>query len=70
VDSGYIYTGIDKQLVKDNRIKIKLADFSFEVFNVDGTKNGEVTRIVPLETNNSVSEDSRKAQFVFQAIKM
>ena len=24
-------------------------DFSFEVFNVDGTKNGEVIRMVPLE---------------------
>ena len=24
-------------------------NFSFEVFNVDGTKNGEVTKIVSLE---------------------
>jgi len=28
---------------------MKLVDFSFEVFNVDGTKNGEVIRMVPLE---------------------
>jgi len=49
VDSGCTHTGIDEQLVKDKRIKIKLVDFSFEVFNVDSTKNGEVTRIVPLK---------------------
>jgi len=36
-------------LVKDKRIQIKPIDFSFEVFNADGTKNGEVTRVVPLE---------------------
>ena len=28
---------------------MKLINFSFEVFNVDGTKNGEVTKVVPLE---------------------
>ena len=28
---------------------MKLVDISFEVFNADGTKNGEVTRFVPLE---------------------
>ena len=49
MDSGCTYIGIDEQLVKNKKIKIKLVDFSFEVFNVDGTKNGEVTRIVPLE---------------------
>ena len=49
VDSRCTYTGIDKQLVKDRRIQTKLIDFSFEVFNTDGTKNGEVTKVVPLE---------------------
>ena len=49
VDSGCTYTGIDKQLVKDKQIQTKPINFSFEVFNTDGTKNGEVTRIVPLE---------------------
>ena len=49
VDSGCTYTGIDKQLVKDKRIQTKLINFSFEVFNADGTKNGEVTKVVPLE---------------------
>ena len=49
VNSGYIYTGIDKQLVKDKRIQMKPINFSFEVFNIDGMKNGEVTRVAPLE---------------------
>jgi len=49
VDSRYIHTGIDKQLVKEKRIQIKLINFSFEVFNVDRTKNREVTKMAPLE---------------------
>ena len=49
VDSGYIHTGIDKQLVKDKRIQTKPINFSFEVFNADRMKNGEVTRVAPLE---------------------
>ena len=49
VDSGCTHTGIDEQLVKDKRIQTKPINFSFEVFNIDGTKNGEMTRVVPLE---------------------
>ena len=49
MDSGCTYTRIDKQLVKDKRIQTKKIDFSFKVFNTDGTKNGEVTKMVPLE---------------------
>ena len=49
MDSGCTYTGIYKQLVKDKRIQIKSIDFSLEVFNADGTKNGEVTKVAPLE---------------------
>jgi len=49
VDSGYIYTGIDEQLVKDKRIQMKPINFSFEVFNIDRTKNGEVNRVALLE---------------------
>jgi len=49
VDSEYTHTGIDKQLVKDKRIQIRPINFSFEVFNADGTKNGEVTKVVSLE---------------------
>ena len=49
VDSGYIHTGINEQLVKEEWIKTKLANVLFEVFNADGTKNGEVTWFTPLE---------------------
>ena len=49
VDSGCTHTGIDKQLVKEKKIQMKAIDFSFEVFNADGTKNGEVTKVAPLE---------------------
>jgi len=49
VDSGCTDTGIDKQLVKDKRIQMKSINFSFEVFDVDRTKNGEVTKVAPLE---------------------
>ena len=46
VDSRCTHIGIDKQLVKN---KIKPINFSFEVFNADGMKNGEVTRVTSLE---------------------
>ena len=49
VDSGCTHTGIDEQLVKDKRIQTKPINFSFEVFNADGTKNGEVTKMMPLK---------------------
>jgi len=49
VDSGCTHTGINEQLVKDKRIQTKPINFSFEVFNTNRTKNGEVTRVVPLE---------------------
>jgi len=49
VDSGCTHTGIDGQLVKDKRIQTKSINFSFEVFNTDRTKNGEVTKVTPLE---------------------
>ena len=49
VDSGCTHTGIDEQLVKEKKIPMKAIDFSFEVFNADGTKNGEVTKVAPLE---------------------
>ena len=49
VDSGCTHTGIDEQLVKDKRIQTKPINFSFKVFNTDGTRNGEVTRVAPLK---------------------
>ena len=49
MDSRCTHTEIDEQLVKDKRIQTKLINFSFEVFNADGTKNREVTKMAPLE---------------------
>ena len=49
VDSRCTHIGIDKQLVKDKKIQMKPLNFSFEVFNADRTKTGEVTRVAPLE---------------------
>ena len=49
VDSRCTHMGIDEQLVKDRRIQIKPINFSFEVFNTDRTKNGEVTKVASLE---------------------
>jgi len=49
MDSGCTYTEIDEQLVKDKRIQTRPINFSFEVFNVNGIKNGEVTRVASLE---------------------
>jgi len=49
VDSECTYIGIDKQLVKEKRIQTKPINFSFEVFNANGTKNREVTKVAPLE---------------------
>jgi len=45
-------------LVKEEKIKTEPMDRSFEVFNADGTKNGEVTRFAPLE----VEIDGHKEQ--------
>ena len=57
VDSGCTHTRINEQLVKDKRIQTKPINFSFKVFNTDGTKNGEVTRVVLLEMKiNSYKE--------------
>ena len=43
VDSGCTHTRINKQLFKEEKIKIKPIDRSFKVFNVDRTKNRKVT---------------------------
>jgi len=49
VDSRCIYIRIDKQLVKEKRIQMKPINFSFKVFNMDRTKNREVTKVAPLK---------------------
>ena len=61
IDLGYTHTRIDKQLVKNKRIQTKLINFSFEVYNADGMKNGEVTNIVPLEVEINGYKEYLKA---------
>ena len=61
VDSGYTYTEINEQLVKDKRIQMKSIDFSFKVFNADGTKNGEVTKVAPLEVEINKHKETLEA---------
>ena len=61
VDFRCTHTGIDKQLVKDKRIQTKPINFLFEVFNADGTKNGEVTKVAPLEIEINRHKEILKA---------
>ena len=61
VDSGCTHTGIDKQLVKEKKIQTKAINFSFEVFNTDGTKNGEVTKVAPLEVEINEHKETLEA---------
>ena len=61
VDSRCTHTGINEQLVKDKNIQMKKIDFSFEVFNADGTKNGEVTKVAPLEVEINGHKETLEA---------
>ena len=61
VNSGCTHTGIDKQLVKEKRIQTKKINFSFEVFNADGTKNREVTKVAPLEVEINGHKETLEA---------
>ena len=61
MDSGYIHTGINEQLVKDKRIQTKPINFSFEVFNADGTKNKEVTKVASLEIEINEHKETLEA---------
>jgi len=61
VDSRCTHTGINEQLVKEKRIQTKKINFSFEVFNADGTKNGEVTKMVPLEVEINRHKETLEA---------
>ena len=49
VNSGCTHTGINKQLVKKEKIKMEPMNRSSKVFNTDETKNGEVTWFILLE---------------------
>ena len=49
IDSECTHIMINEQLVKDKKIKTKLINFLFEVFNADRMKNGEVTKVALLK---------------------
>ena len=49
VDLEYTYIGIDKQLVKKEKIKMKPINKLFKVFNANRIKNGKVTIFAPLK---------------------
>jgi len=61
VDPRCTHTGIDEQLVKNKNIQMKKINFSFEVFNADGTKNGEVTKVAPLEVEINRHKETLEA---------
>ena len=61
VNSRCTHTGIDEQLVKDKNIQTKEIDFSFKVFNADRTKNGEVTKVAPLEVKINRHKETLEA---------
>ena len=44
VDSRYTYMGIDEQLVKEEKIKTKLADILFEIFNADNANGTKIEK--------------------------
>ena len=64
VDSGCTHMGINEQLVKDRRIQIKLINFSFEVFNANRMKNGEVTKVASLEIEINRHKETLEAAVI------
>ena len=64
VDSGCTHIGINEQLVKDKRIQTKPINFLFEVFNADGTKNREITKVAPLEIKINGHNKTLKAAVI------
>ena len=71
VDFECIHTGINEQLVKDKKIQMKPINFSFEVFNADGMKNREMTRVAPLEIKiNSHKEQLEAAVMDLDGMNM
>ena len=64
VDSRCTHTRIDEQLVKDKRIQTKPINFSFEVFNADGIKNEEMTRVVPLKIKINSHKEQLEAAII------
>ena len=64
VDFGCIHIGINEQLVKNKKIQTKLINFSFEVFNIDKTKNGKVTKVASLEIKINRHKETLEAAII------
>jgi len=64
VDSRCTHIWIDKQLVKKKKIQMKPLNFSFKVFNADGTKNGGVIKITPLEIKINRHKETLEAAVI------
>ena len=64
VNSRCTHTGINEQLVKDKRIQMKAINFSFKVFNADGTKNGEMTKVASLEIEINGHKETLEAAVI------
>ena len=58
VGSECTHIEIDKQLVKEEKIKTEPINRLFEIFNADGTKNREVIRFVPLEVKINRTQET------------
>jgi len=48
-------------MVKEKRIQIKPINFSFEVFNINGIKNREVTKVASLEIEINAHKEQLEA---------
>ena len=49
MDSRCTHTRIDKPLVKDKRIQTRPINFLFGIYNIDGTKNRDITKVALLK---------------------
>ena len=58
VGSECTHIEIDKQLVKEEKIKTEPINRLFEIFNADGTKNREVIRFAPLEVKINRTQET------------
>ena len=58
VGSECTHIEIDKQLMKEEKIKTEPINRLFEIFNADGTKNREVIRFAPLEVKINRTQET------------
>ena len=64
MNSDCTYTEIDEQLVKNQRIKTKLVNFSFKMFNTNRTKNRDIIKVALLEVEINRHKETLKATLI------